>query len=385
MQLAAPPHPVAIIGGTNGKGSTVAFVAALLTAVGQRVGVFTSPHLQRYNERIRIDGVEATDAEIVASFERIDAARGTTTLTYFEFGTLAALDLFARARVDFAVLEVGLGGRLDATNLIDADVAAVCSVGLDHTDWLGDSLDAIGQEKAGIFRAGRPAVLGSEDLPPSVLAHVRTIGARPIVFGRDFDAVPSTTGFDFRYGERRWNNLPRPGLRGRRQLNNAATALATLIAGGFADGLDAGSVAAAIASTTLAGRFQIVEGTPQWILDVAHNPPAAAELAHNLRSYPCAGRTIAVCGILGDKDVAGVLTAVADTIDAWVLVTLDGSRAIDAAELARHLPAAATVVAACPDVASGCAAAKAHAARGDRIVVLGSFLTVGPALSWLGL
>ncbi|HPF28313.1 MAG TPA: bifunctional tetrahydrofolate synthase/dihydrofolate synthase [Steroidobacteraceae bacterium] len=385
LQIDQPPHPVITIGGTNGKGSTVAFVAALLAGAGHRVGVFTSPHLQRYNERIRIAGDEVTDAELVAAFERIDAARGDTTLTYFEFGTLAALDLFVRARVEFAVLEVGLGGRLDATNLVDADVAAVTSVGLDHMDWLGSSLESIGAEKAGIFRAGRPAVLGTADMPASVHAYIAAIGARPVRSGREFTAHATATGFDFRCGERRWSNLPRPALQGRSQIGNAATALATLIAGGFDAGLDAGSIAAAIATTKLPGRFQIVQREVEWLLDVAHNEPAAVELASNLRDRPCAGRTIAVCGILGDKDVTAIVAALAESIDEWVLVTLEGPRAIDAATLAARLPAGASVMALSQDVASGCELAAARARDDDRVLVFGSFLTVGPALAWLGL
>ncbi len=385
MQLERPPHPVITVGGTNGKGSTVAFIAALLAAMGYRVGLFISPHLRLYNERISIHGVSATDAELVAAFERIEAARGSITLTYFEFSTLAALDLFARARVDFAVLEVGLGGRLDATNIVDADVAAVCSIGLDHTDWLGNSLESIGAEKAGIFRANRPAVLGAAEMPVAVHERIAAIGARAIVFGRDFDARATASGFEFRYGERLWRDLPPLGLRGDRQVNNAATALATLIAGGFDGNLRHELIAKALASTVVPGRFQIIEREAEWILDVAHNAPAAAALADNLQARVPAGRTIAVCGILGDKDVAAIVAALSATVDEWILVTLDGPRAIDAAALAARLPADARIVGEYGTVASGCAAAAARAVAGDRVVVFGSFLIVGPALTWLGL
>jgi dihydrofolate synthase/folylpolyglutamate synthase len=185
LRLLEPRHDVITVGGTNGKGSTVAFLDAMLRAAGRRCGRFTSPHLNRYNERICIDGIEARDAELIAAFERIEAARGDTTLTFFEYNTLAALDLFARAGIDTAVLEVGLGGRLDATNIVDADVAVVCSIGVDHVDWLGDSLEGIGREKAGIFRAARPAVLGSADMPRSVFETIAAVGARAVVPGRD--------------------------------------------------------------------------------------------------------------------------------------------------------------------------------------------------------
>jgi dihydrofolate synthase/folylpolyglutamate synthase len=387
LDLLERDYRVITVGGTNGKGSTVAVADAVLRASGRRCGRFTSPHLARYNERICIDGAEASDASLIEAFERIDAARADITLTFFEYNALAALDHFRRARVDVAVLEVGLGGRLDATNIVDADVAVVCSIGIDHVDWLGNTLDAIGREKAGIFRRGRPAVLGSADLPSSLWASIEEIGARAVVPDRDFhlragssDREPS---WDFEYGAVSLRALPSPALAGIHQMANAATALAAIVALGGTE-LTHANVSRALRSVRLPGRFQRVPGEIEWILDVAHNVPAALGLVANLRTLPRA-RTIAVCGILGDKDVQGIVAAVGAGVDAWVLVTLEGPRAVPTRDLAEHLPRDARILAHAPDVASGCRSARDAARPGDRILVFGSFLTVGPALEFLGL
>lgn len=384
LDLLTPAYRVITVGGTNGKGSTVACLDALLRAADQSAGRFTSPHLTRYNERICVNGREASDAELIESFERIEAARGEITLTFFEYSTLAALELFRRARVDTAVLEVGLGGRLDATNIIDSDVAIICSIGLDHIDWLGGTLEQIGREKAGIFRPARPAVLGSADLPESVQQVIEEVGAFPVVYGRDFRAPRHTNGWDFECNALRLRNLPLPALAGPHQIDNAATALAALAVGDFGIELEHADVGQALRSVRLAGRFQIVPGEVEWVLDVAHNVPAARVLAENLRALP-ARRTLAVCGILGDKDVSGILATLSACVDAWIPVTLSGPRTVSAQALAERLPPAASIVAQAADVASGCRAALAAAAPGDRIVVFGSFLTVGPALEFLGI
>jgi dihydrofolate synthase / folylpolyglutamate synthase len=387
LDLLTPAARVVTVGGTNGKGSTVACIDAVLRASGLRCGRFTSPHLVRYNERICVDGREASDASLVESFERIDAARGDITLTFFEYNALAALDVFRRAAVDVAVLEVGLGGRLDATNIIDAHVAVVCSIGLDHVDWLGNTLDDIGREKAGIFRRGRPAVLGSNDLPGSLWRAIEEIGACPVVPGRDFHATRNDTGWDFSSGGLVMRGLPMPALTGVHQMSNAAAALAAVSS--LDVQLSHAVVSEALRNVRLAGRFQreFIDsggGPIEWILDVAHNVPAAAGLAENLRALP-RGRVIAVCGILGDKDISGIAAAVGAQIDAWIPVALEGPRAVSTQELARHLPAGAKILAHAPDVAAGCRIARDAAVRGDRILVFGSFLTVGPALAFLGL
>jgi dihydrofolate synthase/folylpolyglutamate synthase len=384
LGLLAPAYRVVTVAGTNGKGSTVAYLDALFRAAGLRAGRFTSPHLTRYNERICVAGVEASDAELIDSFERIDAARGAVTLTFFEYNALAALDQFRRSHVDVAVLEVGLGGRLDATNIIDADVGVVCSIGLDHVDWLGASLEDIGREKAGIFRPGRPAVLGNAEMPRSVWKTIEDIGAVPFVPGRDYRVDTRNDSWDFECRTLHLRELPWPALRGAHQLGNAATALAA-IAAGFDLGLTRNDAARALRATRVAGRFQVVPGEVEWVLDVAHNVPAAEGLSANLATLSHARRTYGVCGILGDKDIAGITCALDANIDAWILVALDGPRAVSTAELGSRLPRGAKVEAHAADVARGCAIARTAAQPGDRVVVFGSFLTVGPALEFLGI
>ena len=395
-----PEFAVVTVGGTNGKGSTVAHLEALCLAAGRSVGLFTSPHFLRYNERIRIDGAEVDDAAIIRSFERIEAARGGTTLTFFEYNTLAALDLFAQRRVELALLEVGLGGRLDATNLIDADVSVVCSVGLDHRDWLGETLEEIGAEKAGIFRAARPAVLGTAQMPASVYAAIERIGAKPVVAERDFSwrvrpGPDGTPRWSYRGARLELPDLPPSALAGSIQYRNAATALAALealavdgprgaVATEVVARLDGRTVAAALRQVRLAGRFQIVPGPVEWILDIAHNPPAAEVLARQLAERPCQGRTLAVVGILGDKDAPAIARALAPALDRWFLCTLEGPRGVCAAELARRLEPVVRDPVLAASVPAGCEAARAAARAGDRVVVCGSVHTVGPALEWLG-
>jgi len=383
MGLLEPTARVLTVGGTNGKGSTVAYLDAMLRAAGQRCGRFTSPHLARYNERICIDGVEAIDASLIESFQRIDEMRGDITLTFFEYNALAALDQFRRAEVDVAVLEVGLGGRLDATNIVDADVAVICSIGLDHVDWLGNSVEDIAREKAGILRRGRPAVLGSAEMPASMWKAVDEIGARAVVPGRDYHARLHESGWDFEFDDVGLRRLPSPALGGVHQIGNAAAALAALKCAGFE--LEHRAVSEALRSVRLAGRFQrenveSARGVVEWIFDVAHNVPAATGLAANLRALPRV-RTIAVCGILGDKDIDGITAVLGAEIDAWILVALDGPRAVATAELARRLPRGAVVLGHARDVEEACRMARDTAQSGERVLVFGSFLTVGPALA----
>jgi len=385
LGLDRPAPQVLTIGGTNGKGSVVACLEAILRAGGYDVGCFTSPHLIRYNERIRIGGQPVEDAALLDAFERIDRARGETSLTFFEWNTLAALLLFRRAGVDVAVLEVGLGGRLDAVNAIDADVAAVVSVGLDHTDWLGSTLEQIGREKAGIFRAGRKAICGSRQMPRSVGEVATAVGARLRRLGVDFDFVERPDGWDYVSTGSRRMGLPLPALAGTVQLGNAATALAVLEAAEPALLVPDDAVRTGLAGMCLAGRFQVLPGDPSWVLDVAHNADAASVLRHNLAACPVPGRTRAVCGILADKDIPAIGAALAGSVDQWIAVGLDGPRALPAATLAARLaPVVNGPVVEAPSVAAGCAMALAQAQPGDRIVVFGSFHTVGAALQWLG-
>src|SRR5262245_10852199 len=375
---------VLTVGGTNGKGSVTAYLDAILTAAGYETGLFTSPHLLRYNERIRVHGREVADPALLAAFEEIDAARGDISLTYFEWNALAALVVFARARVDVAILEVGMGGRLDAVNILDADVAAVVSVGLDHREFLGDTVEAIGAEKAGIFRPGRPAIFGGRQAPRSLVAHAASVGARLRRLGTDFDYVERADGWDYvGFGSRR-RELPLPALAGASQLGNAAVALAVLEATEPSLLVPDEAVRAGLRSVRLPGRFQVVAGDPEWILDVAHNADAAESLAASLAARPCDGRTVAVCGILADKDVEAVVAALKVPVRRWIAVGLEGPRALPPADLARRIRAAgADSVIAVADVAAGMAQARTESRPGDRVLAFGSFLTVGPALAWL--
>ncbi|MGH8129557.1 MAG: bifunctional tetrahydrofolate synthase/dihydrofolate synthase [Steroidobacteraceae bacterium] len=377
---------VLTVGGTNGKGSVAAYLDAMLTAAGYETGLFTSPHLIRYNERIRLHGREVSDAALLESFAEIDAARGDISLTFFEWNALAAFVAFVRARVDVAVLEVGMGGRLDAVNLLDADVAAVVSVGLDHREWLGDTIEAIGVEKAGIFRPGRTAVFGARRVPRSVLASAADLGARLRRLGVDFDFVERADGWDYvGFGSRRCE-LPLPALAGASQLANAAVTLAVLEAAEPAVLVPDEAVRAGLGAVRLPGRFQIVAGDPEWILDVAHNEESALALSASLAARPCAGRTLAVCGILGDKDIDAIARALARRISHWIAVGLEGPRAISPAELGERIErAGGAPVETAADVAAGMQKARAECRPGDRVLVFGSFLTVGPALGSLGL
>jgi dihydrofolate synthase/folylpolyglutamate synthase len=382
-----PAVPVITVGGTNGKGSVAEYCRAMLAAAGCRVGTFTSPHLRDYRERIRVHDRWVTDGELVTAFERIENARGDTSLTFFEFNAMAAFLVFAAAAVDVWVLEVGLGGRLDAVNVVDPTVAVVVSVGLDHQEFLGDSVDAIAREKAGIFRRGRPAVSGSREAPRALLAAATAIGARCKRLGSEFDAVRGATCW--RYCGSRWNlpDLPPPALAGEAQYANAATAIAALEELGPRLEVSAAAVRHGLGSAHLPGRFQIIApgaGRPTWILDVAHNPDAARVLRDNLRALPAAGRTLAVCGILADKDAPAIAAEVRGCFDAWWLASTEGARGTSADLLAARIAAFNSApVALAGDVASACRAASAAARPGDRIVVFGSFHTVGPALDWL--
>lgn len=386
-----PSSHVITVGGTNGKGSTVAHLDALLRAAGASTGMFTSPHFIRYNERIRVGGVEVEDAELISAFERIDAARGSTTLTFFEYNALAALLIFADRAVDIAILEVGLGGRLDAVNLVDADVAVVCSIGFDHRDYLGDSLEQIGAEKAGIFRSGRPAVLSTPDMPATVYSTLQTLGARAVVAERDFSWQVGPTSWSYRGLRLALDNLPPSALLGSIQYRNVAASIAAIesLDAGYA--LDEQTVSQALRNVRLAGRFQVVEGPVEWILDIAHNAPAARVFAEHVRERrvagaaagTTAGRTFAVVGILADKDAYEIAAALESLVDHWILCSLPGARGSSASELAQRLRLPAAEVTLATSVEAGCEAARAAAVPGDRVIVFGSVYTVGPALQWL--
>jgi dihydrofolate synthase / folylpolyglutamate synthase len=383
-----PQCPVITVAGTNGKGSTVALTSQILRAAGYRVGTFTSPHLIRYNERIVIDGREVSDASLVAAFERIDAARGTETLTFFEFNTIAALLVFDTACVDALVLEVGLGGRLDSVNCVDADVAIVTSISLDHTDWLGSDVESIGREKAGIFRAGKPAIFSSRDMPGSIAEVAQQLGAPLYRLGSDFNWLRDGERWSWRGRTTTYDDLPRPALHGELQFDNASAVLCALECLSARLPVTREAIETGLRNVTLPGRFQVVHRTEpaavDWIFDVAHNPAAAQALAGQLASRPATGRSIAVCGILGDKDIEGIATALSNLFDRWIIVSLPSARAVPVDDLAERLAKmGAHIAKTAATVADGCEVAQTAARTGDRVVVFGSFLTVGPALEWL--
>jgi len=381
--------PVITVTGTNGKGSTCAMLEAILRSAGYRVGLYTSPHLVRYHERVRVGGIEVTDAELLEAFGVVEDARLATAdvqgqpilLTYFEFGTLAALWLFARAGLEALVLEVGLGGRLDAVNIVDADVAVLTSVDIDHVEYLGAEREGIGREKAGIFRRGKPAVCGDRDPPASVIAVAAAVGAILHVAGRDFGHVAE--GMQWRYsGQRERFGLPFPALRGKYQLGNAAVVLATLDLLRDRLPVSAGALRDGLLNVVLPGRFEVLPGRPTIVLDVAHNPHAARALAESLGDMGYHPETYAVCGMLADKDIAGVVEAIRARVDHWYVAPLPGPRGATAAQMRAALLWAGVVPAAVRTFAAmgeAVAAARADAGEADRIVVFGSFLTVAAA------
>lgn len=378
----ASPYTLTV-GGTNGKGSCVALLTAVLRAAGYRVGTYTSPHLLRYNERIQIDGQPVDDAALCEAFARVDAARAATSLSYFEFATLTALDLFRRAALDVQVLEVGLGGRLDAVNIIDADAALVASLAIDHQEWLGDTRDAIALEKAGIYRPGRVAVLGDPDAPPALLRYAADQDIPLLCQRRDFAFAAREQDWDWQGQGSAWQGLPLPALPGRHQLLNAAAVLQLLqcIAGRLP--VPEAALRQGLENVRLAGRFQLLPGSPPMLADVAHNPQAVGVLADYLReTFP--GRPIrAVFAIMRDKDIPCVVAGIADLVSAWYLAPLAMPRAAPADTLQPLLASAsaAPVQAGFADVAGACRAARQDAGPDDLVVVFGSFFLVAEFLA----
>jgi dihydrofolate synthase/folylpolyglutamate synthase len=382
-----------VVGGTNGKGSTCAMLEAMLLGAGYKVGLYTSPHLIQFNERVRINGEWATDQALVEQFHAIETARAEISLSYFEYTTLAALRLFAGSRLDAVVLEVGLGGRLDAVNIVDADCSIITSVDLDHMDYLGDTREAIGFEKAHIFRAGQPAICSDPVPPQSLLDYADKIGADLWLFGRDFNYSGDRQQWAYGGRGQRRSALAYPALRGANQLLNASAALAALESVRDKLPVPQQAVRMGLAQVVLPGRFQILPGQPSVILDVAHNPHAAAVLAHNLDNMSYHPYTYAVFGMLSDKDLAGVVAKLGSRIDHWYCAGLPGPRGMTGEALAERvraaLPAApadgeAPGVQACQDPAAAYAAARERASENDRILVFGSFLTVSAVMQALG-
>jgi dihydrofolate synthase/folylpolyglutamate synthase len=376
-----PSFPLITVGGTNGKGSVCAMLEAILHQAGYRVGCYTSPHLLRYNERVRVGGNEARDEDLVRAFNGIERARGEVPLTYFEFGTLAAMLQFVEQRVDAAVLEVGLGGRLDAVNAFDAGCAVVTTVDIDHVDFLGGDRESIGREKAGIFRAGRPAVCGDPEPPASLKRHAADVGAQLLLMGRDFGATAQGQQWQYWGPSGKRGALPHPVLRGACQIGNAATAITALECMREQLPVAVNDIRAGLLQAANPGRFQVLPGRPAVILDVAHNPQAARALSASLAAMGGGGRTLAVFAMLKDKDIGGVIAAVKAQIAHWFIAGLGGARGAGVGELGQALAAAAArAVTPCDDIAAAYAQACDIAAENDRILVFGSFYTVAAVM-----
>jgi dihydrofolate synthase/folylpolyglutamate synthase len=378
--------PVIMVAGTNGKGSTCAMLESILMRAGYRVGLYIKPHFLHFNERARIGGDMATDAQLVAAFDAVEAVRGDISLTYFEFTTLAIMKLLAAAPLDVVILEVGLGGRLDAVNVIDADVAIVTSIDIDHTEYLGDTREAIGLEKAGIFRPGKIAVCGDPLPPKSLIEHAEKIGADLWLMGRDFNYQGDKQQWAYGGRGQRRNSLAYPSLRGANQILNASAALAALEALREVLPVGAQEVRTGLATVELPARFQVLPGQPVVILDVAHNPHAAATLAQNLDNMGFHPYTYAVFGSMLDKDIEGVIAHMKDKIDHWCVTDLPLPRAATARQLRDTLLEAgvqpefrrdaARSIETFDTPAAAYANALGRAGENDRIVVFGSFLTV---------
>jgi dihydrofolate synthase/folylpolyglutamate synthase len=378
--------PVIMVAGTNGKGSTCAMLESILLRAGYKVGLYIKPHFLDFNERARLNGDLATDAQLVEAFNAVEAVRGDTTLTYFEFTTLAIMQLMSKAGLDVAILEVGLGGRLDAVNVVDADVSIVTSVDIDHVDFLGGTRELIGFEKAGIFRTGKAAICSDPMPPQSLIDHAMEIGADLWLMGRDFNYSGDKQQWNYGGRAQRRSALAYPSLRGANQLLNASAALAALEALKLELPVGAQEVRTGLVTVELPGRFQVLPGRPSVILDVAHNPHAASALNQNLGNMGFHPYTFAVFGSMHDKDIDGVIKAMSEHVDHWCLTGLPSPRAASASELAAKVqaiqpdrPERSVNIFTTPGEAY--ANAMSRAGENDRIVVFGSFLTVAGVMA----
>jgi dihydrofolate synthase/folylpolyglutamate synthase len=378
------PRFVFHIAGTNGKGSSVAMLDAVLRQSGMLVGSYTSPHLVRYNERIRVNGGEAADADIVAAFERIEAVRDDVPLTYFEYGTLAALLVFAEAGVEAAILEIGMGGRLDAVNAVEPTAGLITNVALDHCEWLGHDIETIGFEKAGIMRPGKTTVFASAEVPRSIVQHAQASGASLVVAARDYAWSGDGETWSWRGIKHQLHGLERPALVGDIQLQNAAGVLALLEAAGLIDLLHEDLINNALRDVQLDGRAQLVSMGGNWLLDVAHNPAAARTLAATLETLAPSEPMVAVIGMLNDKDVESTVTALKNSVDRWIAVTADNPRAIPAQVLGRRVAKVCDCSCLIADSLSQALDQARRVAGTDGLVLItGSFYIVGPALEAL--
>lgn len=391
-----PQCPVIVVAGTNGKGSVCAFLSQIYKEAGFKTGTLTSPHLLKFNERICVNTQPVSNEEIVAAFERIEAARGDISLTYFEFNTLAAVDIFMRNQVDVMILEVGLGGRLDAVNVFDADVAVVTGIDLDHQSFLGDTIEQIACEKAGVFRRGKPAICGQNPPPESLRKHAEDIGADLLLIGEDFSYTKlenqqwsyrlhprPNPQFSDRHTRNR-NALPIPALRGAYQINNAACALTVIECLNQQLPIDIGAIKRGLLMVHNPGRFQVLPGRPLTVLDVGHNPHAARALRQGVMALPFAQNRTAVFSMLNDKDIDSVLAILKDQFDEWHIAPLHLPRGMTSEQLAEKLAAHdISNVKQFENIAKAYDAAFAAASENDRIVVFGSFHTVAEVMGTL--
>lgn len=376
--------PVITVAGTNGKGSSVALLDGILRAADYRTGCYTSPHFQRYNERIQIDGEEVSDQALCESFERIDQLRNGLPLTYFEFSTLAALDLFIAAKLDVVILEVGLGGRLDAVNIVDADAALITTISMDHMDWLGDDLQQIGREKAGIMRSGKPVVFSSSS-PQSVIDRAAEVGAKLYLVDRDYLFTTEESGhWQWQSDTQRYCDLPQPALLGAFQKQNAAAVIMLLNALNDPLPVPENAIKSGLQQLSLTGRFQRVEGLVPIYLDVAHNPEAAQALYDNLKSQRVSDRPLyAVFSMLADKEIEAVVEIMSPIIDHWFLATLDSSRGATLEQLDGVISLHTDKWSNANSIEAAVTAAQQQLSMGGQIVVFGSFFTVAEALNAL--
>ena len=377
---------VITVGGTNGKGSTCAFLESILLAAGYRVACHTSPHLLRFHERARIQGREATDAELLQSFNRVEQARcrieNAPTLTYFEFTTLAIMDLFANAGIDVAILEVGMGGRLDAVNIVDADCAIVTSIDLDHMAYLGNTREAIAFEKAGIFRTNASAICADPVPPQSLIDHAKAIGADLWLMGKDYSFEGDQQQWGWSGRGKRFSGLAYPALRGANQLLNASAVIAALMALHDRLPVSAQDIRNGFALVELPGRFQVLAGKPTIVLDVAHNPHAAATLAQSLDKMGYHPYTFAIFGAMADKDIDGVLKPMMDLVDYWYCADLPIARAAKASDLAKQIQLRGKEAEVFAQAGAAYQMALDKAGEGDRIIVFGSFYTVAGVMAY---
>jgi dihydrofolate synthase/folylpolyglutamate synthase len=383
LQLTSSDASVITVAGTNGKGSSLAMLNSIYTSAGYRVGLYTSPHVHRYNERIQIQGALVSDEALCEAFDIIDKARGDISLSYFEFGTLAALQLFSRQELDLLLLEVGLGGRLDAVNIIDPDLSLITSIDVDHVEWLGSDREQIGVEKAGIMRPGKPVVVSDPHPPASVGTEANRVGGELSSLGQDFHYLKSGRDWTWFSDQTRHERLPMPGLKGDFQLQNAAgvVAVTELLQDRLPVSHDA--LTQGLKTATVIGRLMQIDSSPEVLVDVAHNPQSTRVLAEYLSTHPVSGRQLAVMGVMADKDVACMLRPLQQSFDAWLLAQPRLPRALEADRLAHELSEIGMTVPVSQygSIQEACQAARSEAQPNDRIVIFGSFYTVAEALS----